>query len=443
MSNIIRFGQRGMIAPPSIEELALSAEIDRAAKEDAVRLGEVQMPDLNREAAVADLEANPQQAAQYAAPLGEMPPMADWAEMDAGVQAAPKPAPKKPKAPAMDAGPEVLKPGPGEERQEGAPQAAQARAKPVPVPADTKLRERYLDTVWPQIKHFAAGRGINANVLRDVYDNAADQGGHRAGVLAIQGAIKGVRTEVVADHRKQQIDAEKEDAQARRMNIHPAAMRHYQSMRQSSPQDLVAHLIMLHQQYPMYGFGNLAALEMRNQAGNQQAQALQVDNQKPVLAQKQDENLQFIVNRGPGPATLPALREHWKATQQGAANPGGSDKFAQEQSLTMYKPLHGNNNLTPDQAAFVNQYVRSFRTYQDFRAHNDLEDTPENRAWWTRITQKPAATLTERLTNTVTDAGNFVGGAIKQGYDAITKPKPRAENVAQNGKPGRRPFDKP
>lgn len=355
-------------------------------------------------------------------------------------QPAAQPAPVKPQ---LEAGPEVLKPGPGE-LQEGQPEAAQAKAQPVPVPASPQLRERYLGTVWPQIKQIADARGVDQNLLRDVYDMAAEQGGHRAGIKAIQSQVANLRTEAVAGAQKLRRERLLEDDYARRMGVSTQAFQHYKSIRQSSPQDIIAHLSMLHLQYPQHGFGNLLALHMKNQANNEQAQNLNQGNQNALPAVRQAQNLQAIAEGGPGPATVPALREHFKGTEQGRANPAGADRFVQDIGVTMYKPLHGKKDLTPEQAAFAQQYVRTFRTYEDFRTATGLDDTPANREWWTRMTGKQAQDFFSRQSAAAAEltkgAAKQAGKVVKDFWHYLTsgeeeKPQAPPNNVAESPKP--------
>lgn len=356
---------------------------------------------------------------------------AETAEADKRRGVRPQPKPQQPK-PQLNAGPEELRPGPDDV---AAPAPAPAAREPkAPVPRNPKLRDSYIRTIWPQIKQFAAGRGVNENALRDVYETAASEGGHAAGVRAMKEVIADLRADTAASAEMRRRESLIEDGQARRMGVSPQAYQNYRSMRQDpNIDDLTAHLAMLHGQYPAMGYGNLLAMHMRNQAGIQQANNLQGENQNQLPAVRAQQNLGAITGAGPGPATMPALREHWRQTEAGRANPNGADRFAQEQGLNMYKPLHGREDLTPEQAAFANQYIRTFRTFAEFRAFTGIEDTPENRKLWADKTGKPSETISERLGN----AWNSATSAVQQAVGAVTnpKPKPPANNVAKGDKP--------
>lgn len=345
--------------------------------------------------------------------------------------------------PQLEAGPEALKPGPGE-LQEGEPAAAQARAKPLPVPADPKLRDRYLATVWPQIKQIAEGRGVGQNLLREVYDMAAQQGGHRAGIEAIQSQVGNLRTEAIAGAQALRRERLIEDDYARRMGVSPQAFQHYKSLRQDSNiDDTTAHLIMLDMQFPGRGYGNLAAMHMKNQAEIEQAGNLNQGNQNLLPADKERENLARIMQQGAAPGLIPGLVNHYRSTPDGAANPGGATKFALDNATPAYQALHGKQDLTPEQKVFVQQYVRSFPNFQAFRAQAGIEDTPANREWYTRITGRPAATVGERLWNATTDAASDAAdagrAAVEWGKEQLFgKPKPTPEQVAADEKKKRR-----
>lgn len=351
-------------------------------------------------------------------------------------------APPAPVKPQLEAGPEVLKPGPGE-LQEGQPEAAQAKAQPVPVPASPQLRERYLGTVWPQIKQIADARGVDQNLLRDVYDMAAEQGGHRAGIKAIQSQVANLRTEAVAGAQTLQRERLLEDAQARRMGVSPQAFQNYKSIRQSNPEDLVAHLSMMHMQYPQHGFGNLLALHMKNMANNEQAQNLNQGNQDLLPADRERENLDRALQQGAGPGLIASLINHYRNTPDGKANPGGAMKFAIDASTPTFQALHERADIKPDEHVFVQQYVRSFPNYQAFKTQAGIQDTPATREWYTRITGREASTYAERLRGALTDAASgasdFGNAAWEWGKEQFFgKPKPSPESVAAEEKKKRR-----
>jgi hypothetical protein len=352
-------------------------------------------------------------------------------------------APQQQAAKPVNAGPEVLKPGPGEELQEGRPAAAQARAKPVPVPANNELRERYLDTIWPQISTHAEAHGMGENELRDIYDAAAQgPGGHSAGIQAMKKAIQGVRRQAVAAKVQENRQQYAEDANARRHGFHPQVYRVYRSMENATPDQRIAMLVTMHQQNPGMGYGNLAAMEMKAQADARQAGVL-ANNQQQLPAEKEQRNLAGVVGQGAGPGLIPSLRNHYRSTPEGQANPGGVDKFVADQATGIYKPLHGQRDLNPSQQVFVQQYVRMFPNFQAFRTQAGLEDTPENREWYTRVTGKPAATVGERLWNGVTGIGEVASDGVQDAWNYMFPRKPDNNAVADNGKKKeRRPFDK-
>lgn len=366
-------------------------------------------------------------------------------------QPAAKPAPVAAAAPPQNAGPETLVAGPGEETEPGAAAAADARAKPVPMPGTPENRERFLARVWPQIGHAAESHGLYLEDrqteegdripgLRSIYNNAAQQGGHNAGMRAVQMALMAVRTEMRAAKEQEKQQRIAEFKQARMMGVAPQAYQQYRSMSFANNEQRLAFLTMMHSQNPYMGWGNLAAMEMRNQAGAQQAGVL--NQGQPLGADREAANLERITASPVGPATIPALNNHYRMTPEGKANPGGAKQHAKDMAQPMYEKYHGAKKLTPQQDAFVRNYLRLFNSYQEFRSHLGLEDTPANRKWWEEKTQRDAETIYERSMETLGPAlaqgTGLVGAGVSWLYDKAKQalaPKPGEGQVAKDTPP--------
>jgi len=320
------------------------------------------------------------------------------------------------------------------------------------MPGTPENRERFLARTWPQIGHAAESHGLfledrqtkngdRIPGLRSIYNNAAQQGGHEAGVRAINMALMAVRTEMRAAREQEKQQRIAEFKQARMMGVAPQAYQQYRSMSFANDEQRLAFLTMMHSQNPYMGWGNLAAMEMRNQAGAQQAGALGGDDQ-PLPAAREAQNL-AIINAAPvGPGTLAAFTNHYQSTQAGRANPNGAKPYLKTAGSVKYKELHGNPNLTPEQDAFVREYLQLYPTYQAFRAQLGIPDTPANRQWWESKTDKKAEGLGERALNAVTQGASAAGAAGQQLWNYAFPPKPEDNAVADGKKPGRRPFDK-
>lgn len=487
-----------------------------AAAEDASRLEDVgPLPDYNRDMAVADLAANPKEAAQYAAPFGDLPPLPDEQEMQKGVRMAArdegpaprpvqtarkwldstgryatvgtlvkydngvahirkesggvvqvplarlspedqdfvdptrgqvpqKPAPQAvakgpaaavPPKPAMEAGPEALKPGPGEEAQEGAPQAAQARAKPVPVRASPEMRERGIDAVWPGIQRYAEAHGYSKEMARKVYNDVSARGGsHAEGMAAIKGLIGNVRSEMKASFADEQRSRLIHEAEARRRGMAPADYELHKSIQNSpsmDPNQRINALIMLHHRYPNHGFGNLAALAIKGMNDAQAADQL-AGNGPRLPAENADRNLQFIMGRGPSATTMTDLKGHYTQTAAGAKDPAGATRFAQNTAAPKFAEVYNKPGLTPDQAQFVRNYMTSFSSYDEFQSVTGIPDSPQLRAMWRDKTGRDDRTGGQQFL----DWGMGLASSAMQGINSLMnpQPKPPANNVAGQGK---------
>jgi hypothetical protein len=343
----------------------------------------------------------------------------------------------RPQAAQMNAGPEALKPGPGEELQEGAPQAAQARAKPVPVPAGAELRERYLKTVWPQIGNVAEQHGVTLDGLRDLYNNDQAQGkSHREAVLTVKAALDAVRMQAATLGNKARTSRLVQDAEGRRLGVHPQAYALYKSMETATPEQRLASLIALHHQNPYMGYGNLAALDMRNQAAQNQAQAL-AGQQKPDGVGAFKVAIDKALAPGATPATMDALRNVHLNTPLGKNDVRGAEQFAINQSTPLYRQLHGAQALTPEQEQFVRQWVSSFTTYQDFLGQIGAGDSPANRAWYQKYTGRDPRGMLEWMGDVVGNAAPAVANPLGAAWRFMTggqqqQPQPAPNNVAGN-----------
>lgn len=321
--------------------------------------------------------------------------------------------------PPLEAGPESLRPAPGEERAgAAAPAAAQAKAKPVDVTPRQELGDRFANTVWSAYGTAYEQLGFTKDQLRAAYA-AAIKGGATTHKEALE-AAKIVLADMQAAHksRTRQYWAQQgeTDATARRMGMDPGMYRFGVLLSNATPGERVGLLAAAHAANPNAGWGNALAYEMRNQS--QEQQAARLGGAGGGAAQQQTgfdrirEEAGKISARGPAPGVIFALRDLYAQTpdgQRAGGKPGASNGFVLSHATPLYLRVHGQDlSDNPDANQFVQDYMGLWDNYYDWLKAIGQHDTPENQGWWKKYKrQEPHGfihTTTGRpLINTTTE----------------------------------------
>ena len=230
-----------------------------------------------------------------------------------------------------------------------------------------RAKNRFFQTVNRRWGEQAQRAGVDVRDLESAYDQAAAEGGHMAGVQAVNSMIdapgglrnaRDLQLQANVNRRQEQIESTRAMQDPRR----GAAMFHQSLASAQTPQDVMNTLMLAHYHQPNMGWGQAAMMiqrgEMDAKALSQwaQAQAAMKDPVKPTGPQAVAADVQAsLQNINPG--TVPALLQ--TAAQ---ANPGAKPEIIQQWITNVALPavqglISQRRPLTNDEKALIRTVI--------------------------------------------------------------------------------------